>query len=99
VRLLCAALDEIMDVFVSVDVVQHVEVIARKINGVESLEKCRIRKVGLHPAMDLHVRVNGNLSVREGHDIAHAVISQLMASQHRISDVIIHIEPASEFEK
>jgi divalent metal cation (Fe/Co/Zn/Cd) transporter len=45
--------------------------------------------------MDIHVRVDGDLTVREGHEIAHQVKDQLLASQHRINDVTIHIEPAS----
>jgi divalent metal cation (Fe/Co/Zn/Cd) transporter len=40
------------------------------------------------------VRVNGELTVRAGHDIAHAVKDTLLASApHAISDVTVHIEP------
>jgi divalent metal cation (Fe/Co/Zn/Cd) transporter len=40
------------------------------------------------------VRVDGELSVRAGHDIAHAVKDALLASSsHAISDVSVHIEP------
>jgi divalent metal cation (Fe/Co/Zn/Cd) transporter len=43
------------------------------------------------------VRVDGGLSVRAGHDIAHAVKDVLLASsQHAISDVTVHIEPAQD---
>ena len=41
------------------------------------------------------VRVDGELTVRQGHDIAHAVKDALIASvPHTISDVTVHIEPA-----
>ena len=93
-RFLRSALDEMMDVSASPEVVREVERIATQVNGVESVEKARIRKSGLHLAMDIHVRVNGELSVREGHDIAHGVKKRLLESQHRINDVTIHIEPA-----
>ena len=59
-----------------------------------NIEKCRIRKLGLHLALDIHVVVDGDLSVRRGHEIAHRVKDRLQASQHRINDVTVHIEPA-----
>jgi len=93
-RFLRSALDEMMDVSASPEVVREVEQIAMQVKGVESVEKSRVRKSGLHLAMDIHVRVKGNLTVREGHDIAHEVKKRLLESQHRINDVTIHIEPA-----
>ena len=92
-RLLWAALNEIMDVSASPEIVQQVQATAMKVRGVKSVEKCRIRKVGLHLSMDIHVRVDGDLSVRDGHEISHQVKDRLLASQHRINDVTIHIEP------
>lgn len=88
-----AAVGEIMDVAPSAELIRDVEQIASEVPGVRSTEKLRIRKVGLHLAMDLHVRVDGNITVREGHQIAHSVKDRLLASQHRIQDVTIHIEP------
>ena len=92
-RLLWSALNEIMDASVSPEIVDQVEAMARRVPGVMSVEKCRIRKVGLHLAMDIHVRVDGDMSVRDGHEIAHRVKDELLSSQHRINDVTIHIEP------
>ena len=61
--------------------------------GVAAIEKCRIRKSGLYLSMDIHVMVDGALSVRHGHDIGHRVKERLLSSQHRIGDVIVHVEP------
>lgn len=93
-RLLRAAMDEIMDATVAPDTVAAVRQLAAGVRGVIDIEKCRIRKVGLHLALDIHVVVDGDLSVRRGHEIAHLVKDQLLASQHRINDVTVHIEPA-----
>ena len=38
--------------------------------------------------------VNESISVREGHDIAHAVKDAIRATDARIADVLVHIEPA-----
>jgi cation diffusion facilitator family transporter len=92
-RLLRAALDEVMDASVSPDVVAGVRKLAAHVEGVIDIEKCRIRKSGLHLALDIHVVVDGDLSVRRGHDIAHQVKDRLLQSQHRINDVTVHVEP------
>ena len=94
-RLLRSALDELMDASVSPEVVAQVRELAATVEGVAGIDKCRIRKSGLHLALDIHVVVDGALTVRRGHEIAHLVKDRLLASQHRINDVTVHIEPAS----
>jgi cation diffusion facilitator family transporter len=92
-RFLREALNEMMDAAVSPGIVQEVRRLAREVDGVMDIEKCRIRKLGLHLALDIHVVVHGDLSVRDGHTIAHQVVEKLRGSQHRINDVTVHIEP------
>jgi divalent metal cation (Fe/Co/Zn/Cd) transporter len=82
-----------MDAAVSPSVGQEVRKIAASVEGVVEIEKCRIRKSGLHLALDIHVVVNGDLTVRRGHQIAHEVEARLRNSAHRINDVTVHIEP------
>ncbi|MEY2409471.1 MAG: hypothetical protein QOF48_2141 [Verrucomicrobiota bacterium] len=93
-RLLRGAVDEVMDVSVPREVVAEVRALAAAVPGVVSIDKCRIRKTGLHLALDIHVVVDGELSVRRGHDIAHLVNDRLRASPYNINDVTVHIEPA-----
>jgi divalent metal cation (Fe/Co/Zn/Cd) transporter len=50
--------------------------------------------MGLSFYVDIHVGVNENISVREGHGIAHAVKDAIQRSDPRIADVLVHIEPA-----
>ena len=95
-RLLRLALDELMDASVSPDVVDQVRGLAAAVEGVAAIDKCRIRKSGLHLALDIHVVVDGELTVRRGHEIAHLVKDRLLASQHRINDVTVHVEPTSQ---
>ena len=92
-RLFRGALDEVMDASVPPEVVGFVRSIAAGVEGVAGIEKCRIRKQGLHLAMDIHVKVNGDSSVWRGHEIARRVKDRLLDLQHRINDVTVHIEP------
>lgn len=94
-RLLRAALDEVMDASVPAGVVADVRGLAGGVEGVVAIDKCRIRKLGLHLALDIHVVVDGELPVRRGHEIAHRVKDRLLDSPHRINDVVVHIEPAA----
>ncbi len=60
------------------------------------MEKCFVRKVGFRYYVDLHVVVRGDLTVRQGHLIAHAVADQVREQVARIAEVLVHIEPEEE---
>lgn len=88
------ALGDVMDTAAPQNFENEVRALAEAVPGVLALDKVRMRKSGLSHLVDIQVRVDGNLTVREGHDIAHAVKDALMASApHGISDVTVHIEP------
>jgi divalent metal cation (Fe/Co/Zn/Cd) transporter len=42
------------------------------------------------------VEVNGDLTVRRGHEIAHEVTDRLKSSPHSVQHVSVHIEPDSD---
>jgi cation diffusion facilitator family transporter len=89
------ALGDVMDTAVPENFEREIRAVALAVPGVCALDKCRVRRSGLSHLVDIHVRVDGDLSVRAGHDIAHAVKDALLASApHTISDVSVHIEPA-----
>jgi len=73
---------------------RRVRTIAESVVGVESIEQCRVRRSGLTYLVDIHVEVDGTLSVRRGHQIAHLVKDALIKSEVPIMDVLVHIEPA-----
>jgi len=89
-----ASLGEIMDAAVPAAVEAEVRRLAGGVPGVRYVEKCRVLKSGLSLLVDIHVHVDGALSVREGHAIAHAVKDALIAAPLAITDVAVHIEPA-----
>ena len=94
VRLLRPALYEIMDTAPRGEIVDRVRNAAAAVPGVIEIEKCFVRKMGLSFYVDLHVRVDGSISVREGHDLAHRVKDIIRGADSRIVDVLVHIEPA-----
>lgn len=95
VALLWRALGDVMDTAVPQEFENEVRALALRVPGVRALDKVRMRKSGLSHLVDIQVRVDGDLTVRAGHEIAHAVKDALLASAaHRITDVTVHIEPA-----
>lgn len=92
-RMLRRSIGEVMDERHSDTIIDQIEQLSLAVNGVSSIEKCRVRKSGLSLIADLHVRVGGAISVREGHAIGHEVKDRLIASGLHITDVIVHIEP------
>jgi len=95
-RLLRPALFEIMDTAPRGKIVRSIRRAARSVPGVIEVEKCRARKMGLDFYVDLHVGVDGSISVHEGHEIAHQVKRAIQQSDSRIADVLVHIEPAAQ---
>lgn len=92
-RLLRGALREIMDTAPSPSPELRIREVLREVEGVAAIEKCRIRRSGLTLFVDVHVEVDGDLTVREGHTIAHRVKRALSSGEFGAVDTLVHIEP------
>ncbi|MBI4551799.1 MAG: cation transporter [Candidatus Latescibacteria bacterium] len=93
-RLLRPAVSEVMDAAPPASVEMSVRSVASAVDEVTGLEKCLIRKVGVEYYVDLHVLVDGNISVRHGHEVAHRVKDAIRAAHPQVTDVMVHVEPA-----
>lgn len=93
IRLLRGALSEIMDSAPPPEIQEKILEIAGGIDGVRSLHHTRVLKTGLTYFVDIQIRVDADLTVRSGHEIAHDVKEAIMASDLKILDVSIHVEP------
>uniref|UniRef100_UPI00404939E2 cation diffusion facilitator family transporter n=1 Tax=Fulvivirga sp. TaxID=1931237 RepID=UPI00404939E2 len=87
------ALGEIMDEHLYDDLVVEIREVAQKVEGVIDTEKCFIRKTGMTFHVDLHLIVDGSISVKKGHDIAHDTKNVLLLEFPEIADILIHVEP------
>jgi divalent metal cation (Fe/Co/Zn/Cd) transporter len=77
----------------------RIRAIAAGVHGVAGIEDCRARKSGLGWLVDIHVEVDGEMPVREGHRIAHEVKDALLASGASVIDALVHIEPTGQQRK
>lgn len=49
--------------------------------------------MGFDYYVDLHIEVDGQLSVTEGHNISHLVKDKILKSNLGVTDVLVHVEP------
>lgn len=94
-RLLKLTAREILDVAPPKSFEAQVRQLATEIDGVIAVEKCRIRKSGTAYFVEIHIEVNGQSTVEEGHRVGGRVRSRLRQSNLRIEDAFVHIEPYS----
>ena len=87
------ALGEIMDEHVYEDLVLEIRKVALTVAGVRDTEKCFIRKAGMQYHVDLHAKVGGEITVRQGHEIAHQLKDTLRSELPQLGHVLIHVEP------
>jgi len=58
------------------------------------VERCLSRKMGTAFHIDMHIWVDGTLTVTRGHHIAHEVKDELFQNFPQLIDVHIHVEPS-----
>ncbi len=92
-RLFARTAAELMDQQADRATVEQIRKASQQVNGVSDVEKLRARKSGLEFFVEIHVQVEGHLTVSEGHRIGHAVKDQIMLQMPRVRDVHVHVEP------
>ena len=87
---------ELADIAPDASMETQVRAIAGRVPGVLGLDKCYVRKMGFSFYVDLHIVVMGDLSVRQGHTIAHEVENQVLDGLPKVVEVLVHVEPQEE---
>ncbi len=87
------ALAELLDEHLYHDLIDEIREKSLQVNGIIATEKCWVRKSGMFYQVDLHIIVDGDMSVRTGHALSHQLKDYLMETLPDIQSVLIHIEP------
>jgi len=90
------ALKKLSDLGVSANDVELIRSIALRVSGVRDAHAIRTRDAGHGIFVDMHVLVDGDISVSEGHSMAEKVRDEIIKNGPEVLDVVVHIEP---FEK
>lgn len=86
------ALHDLMDRAIDDEEVQAIRATLRATPGVKGVHDIRTRKMGDLIVADVHLEVDGQLTVEAGHDIAVEARQRVM-QRHRVLNLLIHIDP------
>ncbi len=90
------ALKELIDTALSQDEVAAIRKAITGIDGVVGLHMLRSRLMGGRALIDVHLQVDGNISVSEGHQISEFVRQRLISEFESIDEVLVHIDPEDD---
>ncbi|EEG77673.1 cation diffusion facilitator family transporter [Dethiobacter alkaliphilus] len=93
------AASELMDAQEDPEFIAGLEKLILAVDGVLEVHGIRVRAAGPHKFVDLEIGVDGDISVREGHDVARRVKQELLAKQEEITNVLIHVNPCRACEE
>jgi cation diffusion facilitator family transporter len=92
-KIMTPALRQLVDAGAPKEDRESIMKIALDTEGVELVHAVRTRYVGSGLQVDLHVKVDPEMSVRDGHRIAEEVTKRLTAEGPDVLDVVVHTEP------
>ena len=84
---------ELTDCGANKKVIDEIIKISLNVKGVKNVHKIRTRISGGAYFIDLHVLVNGLISVNKGHEISEEVKKVLIQKCPEVIDVVVHLEP------
>ena len=88
------ALNKLMDRAADDDTVAAIRATLLATPGVQGLHDMRTRHMGDQILVDVHLEIDGELTVYQGHDIAANARARVMA-EHHVLDVMTHIDPVA----
>ncbi len=88
-----AGVKELVDTAPDGSVINRIEDCACSVERVKGVHKIRARTSGGNIFVEIHIIVDGELQVREGHDVAKEVESCLIAQVPTLSKAVVHVDP------
>lgn len=92
-EILFTNVNDLLDTGISKSQLHALENDIRNMKNVKGVHKMRTRKLANYIYIDLHLEVDGQLSVTKGHDISEQVKHDLIDKYPKIIDVMVHLEP------
>ena len=93
IKIIWPGLSELIDVGAPKETRKKIRDIAVKNEGVLQVHDIRTRYISSSIQVDLHIVVDGLITVRQGHDIADDVKARIIDRIPEVLDVIVHVDP------
>ena len=94
--LLKNGIGDLMEQSLPDDVENEIMKLASEVPGVTEPHDLRTRRIGNHYAIELHILMDGNISLKEAHDKADEVEAVLKQRYGEETHVAVHVEPREE---
>lgn len=88
------AIDELMEKSLPPAEKDAIERIIASTPGVLGYHRLRTRRMGVNRAIEAHIKLNGDISLAQAHDIASAIERRIRAELGQKTHIGIHMEPA-----
>ena len=93
VHLLRDGIGDLMEQSLPDEVEKEILQLVASVSDVEEPHDLRTRRIGNHYAIELHILVDGDITLREAHDKASAVEDLLKSHYGQDTHVAVHVEP------
>ena len=96
VQLLKPCVDELTEKSLPDEIEKEICLIAENTPGVSAIHNLRTRRIGNHYAIEMHVRMDGHLTLYEAHAKASVIENKLKEKYGNETHVGIHVEPVQD---
>ena len=96
VQLLKPCVDELTEKSLPDEIEKEICLIAENTPGVSAIHNLRTRRIGNHYAIEMHVRMDGHLTLYEAHAKASVIENKLKEKYGNETHVGIHVEPLKD---
>jgi cation diffusion facilitator family transporter len=93
IKIIWPAVSELIDAGVPTETRKKIRAMALKNENVLQVHDIRTRYISSSIQVDLHIVVDGSISVRDGHVIADDVRDRIIEKIPEVLDVIVHVDP------
>ena len=90
------AISELVDTGLDKEQLQHIRRTILGVDGVRELHLLRTRRIGGRALVDVHIIVDEDISVSEGHYISEMVRTRLVNAVDVVADALVHIDPEDD---
>ena len=90
------AMKELIDTALGQEEVEAIGKTIGNIDGVIDLHMLRTRLMGGRALVDVHLQVDGDISVSEGHQISENVRASVINEFESVDDILVHIDPEDD---
>ena len=94
IKIIWPAIGELIDAGAPEEIQKKIVKIACNTSGVLEAHAVRTRYISSSIQIDMHIVVDGNISVREGHSIADNVEDRIIANIPDVLGVVVHVDPS-----